>query len=438
MQELTTCILEQANFRGWDAFYLRNGIVTLVASPDIGGRIMACDLGNYPFFFVDPDLAGKLFSAQENQGDGSLAAWKNYGGDKTWPSPQGWDNDEQWHGPPDPVLDSGRYTISEGGLIDGAATITMISPPDNRTGVQITRKITLHPGTTRIILDLSFRNIKDKPIRWSIWDVVQLNAARRLADGSLTYEPGCTITAPLNPNSKFLNGFYVMFGEQENPQWRLDRNQGLVVADYAWEIGKIGADACASDGQNGWIAFSNTTQGYAFAERFPVYPGEEYPDSGSTVECWTVGKGKVANLDYEHSGIYLMETEVLSPLYTLQPAESRSFQIEWGVCRTAGRIVDVQPGGCASQKLSAQLVSADVRLTGSLGVFDVGQLLLNWHGADGEEISPIFLGEVNPTEVVALDKVLRAPAGATVARLSVLAEADRVVRDLGKCDIPGR
>ena len=87
------------------------GWCTLVAVPDIGGRVMAYDLGDYAYLYVDPDLAGRLFTPEENQGDGSLAAWKNYGGDKTWPSPQGWDTEQQWHGPPDPVLDSGRYRV---------------------------------------------------------------------------------------------------------------------------------------------------------------------------------------------------------------------------------------------------------------------------------------------------------------------------------------
>ena len=39
----------------------------------------------------------------------TLVNWKNYGGAKTWPAPQGWDGAGQWPGPPDPVLDSGRY-----------------------------------------------------------------------------------------------------------------------------------------------------------------------------------------------------------------------------------------------------------------------------------------------------------------------------------------
>jgi hypothetical protein len=269
MHTTTPCTIERATFRGWDAFYLRNGIVTLIAVPDIGGRIMAFDLGDYPLFFIDPALAGKLFSAQENQGDGSLAAWKNYGGDKTWPSPQGWDTNDQWHGPPDPVLDSGHYQVTGIETTNHSASLCMVSPPDPRTGMQITRKITLYQGSGRAALELSFKNISNQPRRWSIWDVAQLRAEKTLSDGNLAPETSCAVTAPLNPHSRFPHGFWVMFGVQDNPQWKTDRHQALVVADYAWEIGKIGSDACTSDGQSGWIAFSNTAKGFAFAERFP-------------------------------------------------------------------------------------------------------------------------------------------------------------------------
>ena len=127
---MSVCTVRRESFRGWDACYLENDVVRLAAVPDIGGRIMAYDLGPYPFLFVDPDLAGRLFTPQENQGDGSLAAWKNYGGDKTWPAPQGWDNDQQWHGPPDPVLDTGRYALDTLEADGAQAVIAMTSPPD--------------------------------------------------------------------------------------------------------------------------------------------------------------------------------------------------------------------------------------------------------------------------------------------------------------------
>lgn len=135
---LEPCAVARGDFRGWQAVYLTNGLVRVVAVPDIGGRLMAYDLGDTPYLFVDPHLAGKLFSPAENQGDGSLAAWKNYGGDKTWPAPQGWDGPHQWPGPPDAILDTGRYRLAELTSTGSEAYVRMISPtgsPDRKSVV---------------------------------------------------------------------------------------------------------------------------------------------------------------------------------------------------------------------------------------------------------------------------------------------------------------
>jgi hypothetical protein len=435
MTEIPSCSVEQAHFRGWNAIYLRNGFATIVAVPDIGGRIMAFDLGETPFFFVDPTLAGKLFTPEENQGDGSLAAWKNYGGDKTWPSPQGWDNDDQWHGPPDPVLDTGIYKVIGMENSRRESSVQMVSPADSSTGMQVTRKVTLHQGGSRATLTLSFKNISDRPRRWSIWDVAQLRAEKTLPDGKLAADTTCSVTAPLKPQSRFPDGYWVMFGDPANPQWEVDQGRRLLVANYRWEIGKIGSDACAADMESGWIAFSNATQGFAFAEIFPVFPGEDYPDNGSTVECWTVGKGKVANLDYEHSDIYLMETEVLSPLYTFQPGETRSFRIDWGACRSVGPIVDVKAGGCASQQLTVQSTAQGLWLNGIFGVFDTGNMLLTWLDHSGEASGSILLDEVYPSDLIEFDQTFQPASGANAVELSVLSKADGEVRLLGKCDL---
>ena len=54
----------ETEFHGWQAVTLQNDLARVVAVPDIGGRMMAYDLGEYPYLFVDPNLAGKLFSAR--------------------------------------------------------------------------------------------------------------------------------------------------------------------------------------------------------------------------------------------------------------------------------------------------------------------------------------------------------------------------------------
>lgn len=411
---MTHCQVEQRDFRGWHAAYLKNDLITLAAVPDIGGRIMAYDLGPYPYLYVDRNLAGRLFSAEENQGDGSLAAWKNYGGDKTWPAPQGWDSADQWAGPPDAILDTGRYHLDTLRSDGTTATIKMISPAGSRTGVQITRQATIHADSSRVTLDLSFRNIAHRRVRWSIWDVVQLNAERVLPDGTLGPETSCVVTAPINPHSQHDQGFCVMFGDPANPQWRTDKDAGLFIGDYRWEIGKVGLDS-----RSGWAAFANTATHQAFAARYTAFPDQEYPDHGAGVEFWTVGRGKVANLDYAQSGIYLMELEILSPFQIIEPDQAASFRIEWGACRCPGPIVDVNEGGCTGHRLYVQRAGSYAQLTGAFGVFDRGQLELDWLDRSGHVLASVALGPVNPRGAVLLDQLVLVPSTAAQAQLIV-------------------
>jgi hypothetical protein len=406
---------QQTIFQGWQAYEIGNELIRLIAVPDIGGRIMAYDLGAYPYLYVDRDLAGKLFSAEENQGDGSLAAWKNYGGDKTWPSPQGWSGAEEWAGPPDCILDTGRYQLDSCTADADSASIKMTSPAGSPTGVQITRQATIRPGSSRVMLDLSFHNISQRKIHWSIWDVVQLRAERMTAAGQLTPETECVVSTALNPNSKFDAGYYLMFGDPENPQWRSDKGSGLFLGNYQWEIGKVGLDSRA-----GWAAFVNNANQQAFAARYAYQPGQEYPDDGASVEFWTVGRGKVANLDYEQSQIYLMEVEILSHFYYIEPGQTASFRIEWGACRCPGPILDVTEGGCTGRKLLAQRDGEHVRVSGVFGVFDEGRLRLEWVDRAGQVLGTVDLGAASPLAVVSIDERYPVTREAAQARLGVI------------------
>ena len=416
MDPQKTCTIARADFRGWQAAYLTNGLVRVAAVPDIGGRLMAYDLADYSYLFVDPELAGKLFTAAENQGRGELADWKNYGGAKTWPAPQGWDGLDQWPGPPDAILDTGRYRLAELISTGAEARIRMVSPLGSPTGVQITREARIAAGTSRLNLCLTFTNIGERPIRWSIWDVVQLRADRLGPDGRLTYEPGCVVTAPANTRSRFPAGYNVMFGAPDNPQWRTDQDQELFIATYRFEIGKVGLDS-----RGGWIAFANTATGYAFVERFAAEPGGDYPDAGADVECWTVGRGQVATLSYdETSGPFLMETEVLSPFRDIAPAATANFDIEWSACRCAGPILAVTAGGCVTRHLSVALSDGQATLTGTFGVFDMGELDLIWLADGGAMLASEPLGLVTPLALVQLDHRAAPPVQAAGLRLDVV------------------
>jgi hypothetical protein len=99
----------KSEYRGWESLRLANGLVEVQVVPAVGGRVMQFKLGPFEYLWVNPQLAGKQPTPT---GLGPDGAWLNYGGDKLWPAPQGWDNDQQWPGPPDGVLDGSPHEAS--------------------------------------------------------------------------------------------------------------------------------------------------------------------------------------------------------------------------------------------------------------------------------------------------------------------------------------
>ena len=333
--------VEEFTFHGWDGVRLSNGIVDAVCVPEIGGRLMQFSLGAHDYLFMNPELLGKRFTFEEHAGDGELINWKNYGGAKTWPAPQGWDGEGQWPGPPDPVLDSGRYD-SETSEDEASASLLMTSPPDVRSGLRIRRLISLGPDSSRLRLSLSFENISDQAICWSIWDVAQM--ACMTADGRLNDD--CWLYIATDPRRE--RPYEVMFGE-DNPQYQLDAETGLLAVQYQGIVGKIGLHSPA-----GWIAFADRLAGFVLCMQFPYEPDAEYPDNGATVECWTESPGAPSPIPIRSSG-YILEAEVLSPLHTLHPLQIKMQQIIWSAAACPAPIVDVADVGCVHQPLTVDV-----------------------------------------------------------------------------------
>lgn len=252
--------------------------------------------------------------------------------------------------------------------------------PDPRTGIQIHRRLALGAASSRIQRH-SRSKCSDRTVCWSIWHVVQRAADMELPGGEHSHDPSCCVTAPVNPHSRFDRGFNVMFGAEDNPQW----GSAMVCCAAAnqWDL----------QDRNGLglrpIAFHRGSKGFAFVERFVYVPGGEYPDGGASVECWTVGAGQVSNLDYAGSGIYLMETEVLSPMYTIPPGTSASFALEWASCACAtgrswtSRQAAVRHGRwwCAQKAVRRTWPGVSACLTPANFASDGGSPAANLHGA---------------------------------------------------------
>lgn len=411
--------LRPVAFQGWDALRLDNGLVTAHLAPEIGGRLLQFALGAHPFLFSNRALDGRRFTPEEHQGDGSLLSWKNYGGDKTWPAPQGWDGAGQWPGPPDKVLDSGPYDAS-GDTAEGRARVTMRSAPDARTGLCIERKLSLEAGSSQLQLDLAFENISRRAVRWSIWDVAQLDCE---ASGS-----DCRLYVPVDPKEP--RPWHILFGE-ENSQLQPDFRPGLFALKYQGIVGKIGLRS-----PGGWLAFADQRTEHVLCMQFPHEPEAEYPDGGATVECWTEMPGVPTPVPIDSPG-HILEAEVLGPLRDLQPGERTDLRITWSAARCPGPVLAVRDAGCVHRPLSARREGEALRLGGVFGVFHEARAELAWLDNDGATLSKQDLGTVRPLAPLRIDTLTSAPEGARSLRLQLRPAKDETL-ELERCTLPTR
>lgn len=395
---------QPSTYKGWKAHVLKNELVRLHVVPEIGGRVIQYALGEKEFFWVNPALTGKT---SPKTGLGPDGGWLNYGGDKLWPAPQGWDNDWQWPGPPDPVLDGQPYRAETD--LDSMA-IRLTSRDDPRSGIRFSRRIRLDPRSTRVSVEATMTNVDKRPRRWGIWAHTQLDAG--LPEGD-NYNRLMRAWCPINPRSHFERGYKVVFGEKDNPSFRADARRGLMKVSYYYKVGKVGLDSHA-----GWVATVDGRQGDVFVQRFKFDPEKEYPD-GSSVEFWHNGLGRIHAYDKwidmpddREENPYVFESEVLSPFARLQPGESYAWRYEWAACRIGGDfpVVDCSEAGLVSEPLSCQRQRGRVRLRGRFGVFDLGRLILEAHdGKGGLLTTEILASTATPLTPVVLDLVLELP-----------------------------
>ncbi|MCX5655272.1 MAG: DUF4380 domain-containing protein [Planctomycetota bacterium] len=428
----------KSTYRGWESLALSNGLVEVQIVPQIGGRVIQFKLGDFEFLWVNPQLAGKL---PPPSGLGPKGEWLNYGGDKLWPAPQGWDNDQQWPGPPDAVLDGGphrgRIVVEKA---DDMHTVSLDSPEDKRSGIQFTRWIRVYTGSrggANVTFDTTMKNIDTKPRRWGIWQVTQINACNRAGDG---YNKEIRCWSPVNPASIYPRGYCEMFGLVNNPSFRVDPATKMFSANYKRIVGKVGLDNSA-----GWVAVVDGTAGYVFVERFEHYPDKKYPDQAS-VEFWMNGTGQIVTgdkiVDCKDDPVetpYLVETEILSPFAELRPGDSYSFRLDWFAARIGGNypVLACTDRGVTCEPLTAKAaVDGKVHLAGRFGVFYVARAAVVALDGDGKDLETIDLKlPVSPLEALVLEKDEPLPPKAASVRLVLLDSAGKEIGELARTQI---
>lgn len=400
--------VERTQYNGWQVFRLTNGIVSLYVAPQLGGRAIQMELGNQGYFFVNKDLAGKVLPESQNNLE---AGWANYGGDKVWPAPEGWMSDNEWPSIPYYVLDGSTFhseVLQEG---PEEVAIRVTSPEDLRTGVQFIRTYHVREGTTRIKVDQVMRNISRRQVRWGVWHLIQNDATD--ANDPSKPNPKLCMYIPLNPHSRFPQGYKQMLGDARHPSYQVLPGGRMLRAHYLYSVGKVGVDSNA-----GWYAVVNGQKELAYVENFKYFPGKSYPDD-SSVATWNNGPGTLrfgprdlTLPDNPKRTPYFHEAETISPYATLEPSEEYSFPIEWAPTRVTDPIQDANWSGVTSEPLTAELEGESVRLRGVFGVFEPGKIEAVFYSILGKELARTKLQVADPREVVRIDKKIAAPPGA--------------------------
>lgn len=399
--------IEASDFKGWEGYALQNGVVQLNVLPDVGGRVIRYALGDKNFLWINPAVAGKCSPVTGLDAKGE---WMNYGGDKLWPAPQGWSSDEEWPGPPDGILDGQPHQA----VVDKAnASIHLTSRNDPHSGIRFSRKIHLYPRSSRVGFQATMTNVDKKDRRWGIWAHTQLDAG---VPGSDDYNHVLRSWCPINPKSSFKNGYRVIFGPEDNPQFTVDKQRQLMCVNYKYLVSKLGLDS-----PNGWIATVDGRKGDVFVQHFVYEADRAYPD-GSSVEFWTNGKGKIyaynkwcIQPETPAENPYVLESEMISPFAQLKPGQSYTWNYDWYSCRIGGDypVISCTSAGLVSQDLKVVAKKGTQIVQGRFGVFYEGDLFLEVYGKNGEKISrQLIRPNVSPRREVVLDDCIALPSSA--------------------------
>jgi hypothetical protein len=157
--------LHRTNYQGWpDSIWLSNGKVEAIIVPAIG-RVMQFRFAGEDDgpFWENPELFGQ-------SPDPDSGTWLNFGGDRTWPSPEStWRTVLSTNWPPPPGFDATPVEAR----INGWA-VDLIYPVDDAFGIQVTRHIRL--ATDAPVMEITTRYDKVAPptLDAGIWVITQL------------------------------------------------------------------------------------------------------------------------------------------------------------------------------------------------------------------------------------------------------------------------
>ena len=155
-----------STFHGWKSIVMRNRAAEVVIVPEIG-RVMQFNLIDQPGpLWLNPVLEKDMAADVEG--------WKNFGGDKAWPSPQvDWPKVTGRGWPPPSGFDAMPFTASIKMTAKGRQ-VQLVSPVDPTYGVRIQRTISLDRQKPVLTIKTEYKKVRGAPVRIGVWTITQL------------------------------------------------------------------------------------------------------------------------------------------------------------------------------------------------------------------------------------------------------------------------
>lgn len=262
--------MEVKPYGGWDnCIYMTNGKIELVATTDVGPRIIR-------FGFVGGENVFQEFANDLGQTGGD--AWRPYGGHRLWHAPEAM---PRTYGPDNNPV---KYTWENG-------TLTLIQDVEPTTGIQKTLEITMDANDPHVTVLHRVTNENMWDVKLAPWGLSVCAASSRAIVPQEEYIAHDEYLLPARP--------LVMwhYTDMTDPRWTWGKKYIQLRQDVnATEDQKIGVA-----NKQGWAAV--TVHGDLFFKRFDYENGAEYVDYGCNNEIFT-------NKD-------MLELESVGPLATL-------------------------------------------------------------------------------------------------------------------------
>ena len=187
-----------------------------------------------------------------------------------------------------------------------------------------------------------------------------------------TYNKNFWAFTPVNPQSSYLNGYYVRSGLSDDPSFSVKND--LFTLHWLYLQSEVWIDS-----PGGWLAVADGSSQFALVERFLFHAGADYPDK-ATVIFYKNGPA----VDIDNQGMpfirtspddapYYMEAELNSPIVGLEPGGSYAMDTKWYPTRMGNRIVTVTDAGAITEPLTISSTREGVRISVSFGVFFPGK-----------------------------------------------------------------